>query len=85
MEMRLPVESLKTQIKNADSESTIDSLLEHGKSYQFASRKTRQAWVKFADLRRNELRQSTIEQTEVKKVRKIRKDKGQPRRKKDNE
>ena len=47
---------LKQQIINATSGREIDELLATGETYEFASKKTRQAWRNAAARRRAELK-----------------------------
>jgi len=70
---------LKEQIKKANSESEIFSLLSKGKSFEFATEDTRRAWKSAAKVRLsmlgiNEVVQTTELSTESKKSSKKKKD-----------
>jgi len=70
---------LKEQIKKANSESEIFSLLSKGKSFEFATEDTRRAWksaakVRLSTLGINDVVQTTEISTESKKSFKKKKD-----------
>lgn len=71
---------LREQIKNANSESEISSLLLKGKDFEFASNITRQAWkstarYRLAELISNDSAKTPIVPNEAKKPSKKKKDK----------
>ncbi len=82
------IESLKDKIKLAKNEAAIDTLLQQGKSYEFASTRTRRVWAKIAESRRNELKVKVevkvkpepINEVDKKPQRKPRSDRGKPRK-----
>lgn len=70
---------LKEQIRNANSDSEISSLLSKGKSFEFASENTRRAWkstarVRLEILNSKDVVQTTEKSTDPKKSPKKKKD-----------
>ena len=82
------IESLKDKIKLAENEAAIDILLQQGKSYEFASARTRRTWTKIAEARKTELKVKVevevkpepINEVDKKPQRKPRNDRGKPRK-----
>lgn len=74
--------SLKDQIKSAKTDAAINALLDQGKSFIWATEKTRRSWTKVARIRKSELNSPPQEKSaETDKVRKPRSDKGKSRKK----
>lgn len=59
---------LREQIKNATSDNDVAQLLVTGKSYQFASDRTKSSWRSTAELRLVELSNPSTAQTPNKQV-----------------
>lgn len=59
---------LREQIKNATSDTEVTQLLATGKSYEFASDRTKSSWRSSAESRFVELSNSTPSQTTNKQI-----------------
>jgi len=59
---------LKEQIKSAKSDSEINTLLQSGQKYEFASTRTKNSWKSTAKFRLTELNNSVPTQTPEKSI-----------------